>query len=89
MKIGTLKLARIAACSSRIALGTALLSGGLMAAPARAQEAAPVAVADTEPREILVTARRKSEDILKTPISISARAFGTACSITSRVKFKG
>lgn len=58
-----------------VALGALAIASLASTAPASAQSADRTVAQDGAPRpdgEILVTARRKSEDILKTPISITA-----------------
>ena len=67
------KILRSGSCSGLV-IATMALASGAVGSAAHAQEVAAATTADTEAvsGEILVTARRKSENILKTPISISA-----------------
>ena len=64
-----MKLLRTA---SHLALTSAILSGLAIAAPAAAQDAAPMADEAEDGGEIVVTARRREESILETPLAITA-----------------
>lgn len=57
---------------SNLVIAMAIVAGGFTSSAALAQEAPQAAADEAGKGEILVTARRKSENILKTPISISA-----------------
>ncbi|PJI87288.1 TonB-dependent receptor [Sphingomonas koreensis] len=68
---------QLASTRARLACGVAAiitLAGGLVSEQARAQAGAPAATepADEDPREILVTARRREESLQDTPVAISA-----------------
>lgn len=77
----TTTLSRNSANVSRLAICAALLSGTAIVAPAYAQDTQTAAADVVDTGEIIVTARRKDENILKVPISI--RAFD-ATDITAR-----
>lgn len=64
-----MKLLRTA---SHLALTSAILSGLAIAAPAAAQDAAPMADESEDGGEIVVTARRREERIIDVPVSVSA-----------------
>ncbi len=69
--------AQLASTRVRLAYGVAAiitLAGGLVSGEARAQAGAPAATepVDEDPREILVTARRREESLQDTPVAISA-----------------
>ena len=57
---------------SRVAITASIVTLGALALPAHAQDVAPAEDAMSAEGTIVVTARRKSEDILKTPITINA-----------------
>lgn len=70
---GALFQIRFSAFRRDLGLATALAAGTLMASPVLAQEApADTASAANPTGDIIVSARRKDESILKTPISITA-----------------
>ena len=64
-----MKLLRTA---SHLALTSAILSGLAIAAPAAAQDAAPMADEAEDGGEIIVTARRREESLQDVPISVTA-----------------